>query len=432
MIIQCDECKAKFKLDDSKVKPEGVKVKCRKCNHVFFVFPQQQEEVQEVEKLFETNQQTGLIETPPVQQEFEKWDSDIFSGKPAFEEKEEEHQQEFEWGQFSEDSKIEKTEAQLETSIDSEIKFDLEEKKEETGEEFKVEEPEESKLSGEQTDIFETSQVDFTFEKESEKDQKIEFDFPTGEKEKEDEFVFRNSEQDFSPEPANGFIFNEIEEDLNKKKENDEFVINEGNVIDDKLGEAWDREDNTEKPVEKDKGETIGDSNLPPETEDFLTQTPRRLSMIGILLGILIVIIIGGGGTGYMWWQRVKMIESMGSIGITNVKTKYGEAKEPNQIFIVTGKIKNEFNVPKSFLKVKCTVYGKNNMKLLEKVVFAGNIFTEAELKELTYKEIEKGLNNKMGKSMVNVDVPPGKLLDFMIVFDRIPEESQFIEVEGV
>lgn len=33
---------------------------------------------------------------------------------------------------------------------------------------------------------------------------------------------------------------------------------------------------------------------------------------------------------------------------------------------------------------------------------------------------------------MVNVDVPPGKLLDFMIVFDRIPEESQFIEVEGV
>lgn len=37
MIIQCEQCQAKFKLDDSKVTDKGVKVRCAKCKHVFSV-----------------------------------------------------------------------------------------------------------------------------------------------------------------------------------------------------------------------------------------------------------------------------------------------------------------------------------------------------------------------------------------------------------
>ena len=37
MIVQCDQCNAKFRLDDAKVKEEGVKVRCSKCKHVFVV-----------------------------------------------------------------------------------------------------------------------------------------------------------------------------------------------------------------------------------------------------------------------------------------------------------------------------------------------------------------------------------------------------------
>jgi predicted Zn finger-like uncharacterized protein len=35
MILQCDQCHTKFRLDDSKLKPGGVKVRCSKCRHVF-------------------------------------------------------------------------------------------------------------------------------------------------------------------------------------------------------------------------------------------------------------------------------------------------------------------------------------------------------------------------------------------------------------
>jgi predicted Zn finger-like uncharacterized protein len=37
MIIQCEQCRTKFRLDDSRVKDAGVKVRCAKCKHVFTV-----------------------------------------------------------------------------------------------------------------------------------------------------------------------------------------------------------------------------------------------------------------------------------------------------------------------------------------------------------------------------------------------------------
>jgi predicted Zn finger-like uncharacterized protein len=37
MIVQCDQCNAKFRLDDSKIKESGVKVRCSKCKNIFVV-----------------------------------------------------------------------------------------------------------------------------------------------------------------------------------------------------------------------------------------------------------------------------------------------------------------------------------------------------------------------------------------------------------
>jgi len=37
MIIQCGRCSTKFKIDDSRIKPDGSNVRCSKCGHIFFV-----------------------------------------------------------------------------------------------------------------------------------------------------------------------------------------------------------------------------------------------------------------------------------------------------------------------------------------------------------------------------------------------------------
>ncbi len=38
MIVQCDQCSAKYKLDDNKVTEAGVKIRCKRCQHVFPVY----------------------------------------------------------------------------------------------------------------------------------------------------------------------------------------------------------------------------------------------------------------------------------------------------------------------------------------------------------------------------------------------------------
>ncbi len=44
MIVQCDQCNAKFRLDDSKIKEGGAKVRCSKCKHIFVVQKEPAEE----------------------------------------------------------------------------------------------------------------------------------------------------------------------------------------------------------------------------------------------------------------------------------------------------------------------------------------------------------------------------------------------------
>ena len=39
MIVTCERCATQFRLDDTKVPPQGVRVRCSRCKHAFFVEP---------------------------------------------------------------------------------------------------------------------------------------------------------------------------------------------------------------------------------------------------------------------------------------------------------------------------------------------------------------------------------------------------------
>ena len=49
MIITCASCLTKFNLDDSRISQKGIKVRCSRCHHVFYVVPppETKEEVME-------------------------------------------------------------------------------------------------------------------------------------------------------------------------------------------------------------------------------------------------------------------------------------------------------------------------------------------------------------------------------------------------
>ena len=51
MILQCDQCSTKFRLDESKLKPGGVKVRCSKCRHIFLAGAEQKIEESEFDSI---------------------------------------------------------------------------------------------------------------------------------------------------------------------------------------------------------------------------------------------------------------------------------------------------------------------------------------------------------------------------------------------
>ena len=58
------------------------------------------------------------------------------------------------------------------------------------------------------------------------------------------------------------------------------------------------------------------------------------------------------------------------------------------------------------------------------KVAYAGNVFSDDEMKDLTIDQINESLRNRAGKANNNIDVMPGTSLPFMIVFEKPPTEN--------
>jgi len=55
MIVQCKQCRTKFRFDDAQMEGDGVWMRCSRCHHVFFQ-----------ENLLKMNSQTAVAQAPPV------------------------------------------------------------------------------------------------------------------------------------------------------------------------------------------------------------------------------------------------------------------------------------------------------------------------------------------------------------------------------
>ncbi|MCF8061643.1 MAG: zinc-ribbon domain-containing protein [Deltaproteobacteria bacterium] len=80
MIVACEQCQSRFRLDDSLLKDEGSKVRCSRCGHVFLVRPSraEQPEPETVTPVEEAPEETVVLDSPP--------DLEAAAGKARFQE----------------------------------------------------------------------------------------------------------------------------------------------------------------------------------------------------------------------------------------------------------------------------------------------------------------------------------------------------------
>ena len=115
------------------------------------------------------------------------------------------------------------------------------------------------------------------------------------------------------------------------------------------------------------------------------------------------------------------------------INGKFVNNSKAGQLFVIQGHIKNEYDHPRSYIKVTGRLYLKGKKMAKQATVYCGNMLSSSELASMDINSINKKLRTRSGDRKSNFKVSTGKRVPFMIVFDKLPGnlDEYTVEVEG-
>jgi predicted Zn finger-like uncharacterized protein len=187
-----------------------------------------------------------------------------------------------------------------------------------------------------------------------------------------------------------------------------------------------------------------------PETSpqpDSVKRKTARPRLILIILIIALIIILGALSV-YLFApallpegakdevktdsETVAVDEGNRRLEIVDLKWETFTGERIGQLFIIKGKIINNYPQPRSYILVKGIIEDDKRNPIAQKLAYAGNTFTENDLKEIPLEEIDQRLNNKEGVNNSNINVAPMEAVPFMIIFVNLPKSMSEYVVETV
>ncbi|MBW4054104.1 MAG: DUF3426 domain-containing protein [Proteobacteria bacterium] len=483
MIIQCEKCQTRFRLDDSRVTDKGVKVRCTKCKHVFRV----QKEKTEVESVAteaataDFSSSAEQNETPMTTPESQPVTENLVQETP------------FDFGSFETapaDSVPEINSFEIPSFEESTALFDADEFHGAATETVSPAPAEPAALMGE---------VDFSSFDFGESGSEPEVtplpplsldNFGNGDFEPASDAPRKESPQglDFSdddlfgavvpstPETADDAISFDFEEDSfaesmdmsshdSSAKSGTLFSLDTHadapfnlDEIDfgDELTSVAVRQVNPEdlqpsqeilfaplaeaqgKPVPEDvphsfPGSDFADTQheLPPLS---ITSRRKQNPLFGALIGGIALVVITAlvyfGITSFSAPKDMAATEN-GMIGIQAVKATFIHNSKAGELLVISGEALNEYSQPRAALQVKVTVFDASGKSIATKSAYGGNPLTEEQLKSLAFDKIEAVMANQFGDSLTNMEVAPGKSIPFVVVIANLPAGASDFAVQS-
>jgi len=147
------------------------------------------------------------------------------------------------------------------------------------------------------------------------------------------------------------------------------------------------------------------------------------------------------GGFGEALWTRAetqiqKLLgnsvssEPVGSIAIVEMGGRFVDNKTAGRLFVIDGKIRNDFAKPRSAIAVRGILYNAAGKAVAQQKVFCGNTLSTTELTSLPMAKILERGNNQFGDALSNLDIAPKATLPFTVVFGKIPGDIVEFNVE--
>lgn len=158
----------------------------------------------------------------------------------------------------------------------------------------------------------------------------------------------------------------------------------------------------------------------------------KKRSRLGKLLGLLLLILVCAGGA-YWYFKHSATGESsppteqelakkVEMLTMRNVRQYYVDNEKVGKVFVIEGKVVNEFPEPKELVIVEAAIYDKDKKTLATKKQLGGVQLSLFQLQVLSEKEMESFLNNKVEILTNNTNVPRGGEVPFMVLFYAPPE----------
>jgi predicted Zn finger-like uncharacterized protein len=209
------------------------------------------------------------------------------------------------------------------------------------------------------------------------------------------------------------------------------------------------------------EGDFAKDDEVFAADEEFAAASagkPGKKRIGGFFKFLILLVLLGGAGYGGylvtdMFGIQIPYLDRLKEINIPYVSELFGtKTNDPGYLkitilepeldgkfvqndslgplFVVSGKVKNAYSEPRSFIRITGKLYDKGHKNKLEETVYAGNLLSPEELAELEKEGLDRKLGNRQGQDRTNLNVKTGATVPFMIVFANLPQDPDEYTVE--
>ncbi len=130
--------------------------------------------------------------------------------------------------------------------------------------------------------------------------------------------------------------------------------------------------------------------------------------------------------------EEVFTTEQIKNFSLQDVRQYYVDNEHSGKLFVVQGKVVNNFTTPKELIKIEANLYDKSGAIVVSKRQYCGNTVSLFQLETLREKELESVISNKVGILTANTNIPSGGDVQFVVVFPNPPGSVEEFGVQVV
>ncbi|MEK6695928.1 MAG: DUF3426 domain-containing protein [Candidatus Deferrimicrobiota bacterium] len=116
---------------------------------------------------------------------------------------------------------------------------------------------------------------------------------------------------------------------------------------------------------------------------------------------------------------------------LRNVIGYYESGAASPRILVIKGQVANLSTVEKSGIRVHAALLDNTDAVLAQQAVYAGNVLSGEAIRKGDPDTLSKALGNRFGEGLANMQVAPGKAIPFMVVFFDAPANMDSYKLEA-